>query len=649
MILRNLKFLTVLALIFPISAFYQSKSRHNIAKRSTRENYMLCLGCNFYVAGVVDTVNNPAATDENVMKALGILCTSYNPDMSPVVCAGILNNMKDVIVGMIQDKSYGAKELCSLINYGICNFDSNPWDLVPWSVEIPAQLEVLPAAQPMPKKLNILHVTDIHLDLKYQPGTTAFCSEPLCCHADSSSISPSEADAEYAADLYEILGSQMPENIAEANQYFTSHTRNCNIPVKFFNVFLKTVKKLHQKKPIDAIYWTGDLAPHNIWETGKDHNLIKLYKKFGKILSKQLKKFKIPIYFSLGNHDTIKAVNYYSINEAQTRANRAILKSMKNHIKLNKFQSKKFAKYGFYSQDLNAGLKIVTINSNFGYIENFQLLTDLESTADVGGMLKWLIKELLLAEQNGQKVHILGHISPAQSNPQHAKTCSKTWSENYHKIVTRFSHVITGQFFGHLHTDLGLQVMLNKDPINSENRDQFLKALKGMNKNITDQEKIKNLKKVEAINNFVVSPSLTTFDGGLPGFKLLKTNMYGDLINFADYFVNNASGNEIPKFVKTFEFRQKFEKEIKKSGLNLEDNYATKAVSQIFYNHLVDVYFSSDQEYFDYVDKKYRQYLGNSMLLSTGNCPEEKCRQDEICEHLESKVLDEDPCILRGD
>ena len=35
-------------------------------------------------------------------------------------------------------------------------------------------------------KIRILHLTDIHFDLEYHPGSVADCEQPLCCHNTSS-------------------------------------------------------------------------------------------------------------------------------------------------------------------------------------------------------------------------------------------------------------------------------------------------------------------------------------------------------------------------------------------------------------------------------------------------------------------------------
>lgn len=58
------------------------------------------------------------------------------------------------------------------------------------------------------------------------------------------------------------------------------------------------------------------------------------------------------------------------------------------------------------------------------------LLFDDEDPFD---QLKWLVNELSQAEANRESVHILTHI-PTSDN-----TCYKTWSQQYRRIVERYS------------------------------------------------------------------------------------------------------------------------------------------------------------------------------------------------------------------
>ena len=58
-----------------------------------------------------------------------------------------------------------------------------------------------------------------------------------------------------------------------------------------------------------------------------------------------------------------------------------------------------------------------------------------------------MVDILTEAEDKGIKVQILGHVPPGDDD------CLQAYSWNYYRIISRFSHIITGQFFGHIHKD----------------------------------------------------------------------------------------------------------------------------------------------------------------------------------------------------
>lgn len=66
---------------------------------------------------------------------------------------------------------------------------------------------------------------------------------------------------------------------------------------------------------------------------------------------------------------------------------------------------------------------------------------------DMVTQLEWLRDTLIMAEANGEKVHILGHVPP------NTASCVHAWNREYNKLVRHFAHIISGQFNGHTHTD----------------------------------------------------------------------------------------------------------------------------------------------------------------------------------------------------
>lgn len=98
----------------------------------------------------------------------------------------------------------------------------------------------------------------------------------------------------------------------------------------------------------------------------------------------------------------------------------------------------------FYSVLVRPGFRIITLNMNYCNNKNWWLLLN---NTDPAAELQWLIYELQSAEFSNEKVHIIGHIPPGESD------CLKIWSRNYYSIISRYESTIVAQFYGHTHFD----------------------------------------------------------------------------------------------------------------------------------------------------------------------------------------------------
>lgn len=103
-----------------------------------------------------------------------------------------------------------------------------------------------------------------------------------------------------------------------------------------------------------------------------------------------------------------------------------------------------FRKYGYYTMEsrTDRNLRIIALNTNMCYIDNFWLPTD---PIDPYGQLQWFSDTMDLAEQLNQKVFIIGHISPGSYD------CWPPWSNQFHRIIHRYEDLIKGQWYGHEH------------------------------------------------------------------------------------------------------------------------------------------------------------------------------------------------------
>ncbi len=136
---------------------------------------------------------------------------------------------------------------------------------------------------------------------------------------------------------------------------------------------------------------------------------------------------------------------------------------------------------------IRPGFRVIVVNTNYCARLN---IWSLYSPIDPADHLKWLIKELLIAEEVGDKVHIVGHVPPDN------RECTQAWLYNFLAIVERFKDTIVAQFYGHTHAD------------------EF--RVFHSNKNFSDP-----------IGFGFIAPSLTTYHVFNPAYRIYTTDKKG--------------------------------------------------------------------------------------------------------------------------
>lgn len=154
----------------------------------------------------------------------------------------------------------------------------------------------------------------------------------------------------------------------------------------------------------------------------------------------------VEIYPLIGNHEP-DICNLYPPESAWgnfslTWMYDAVIRPYEDSIPVN--QVNLFRKYGYYSVQSKAdrNLRIVVLNTNLCYIDNFWLPT---APIDPFNQLQWFADTMDLAERFGQKVFIIGHISPGSYD------CWPTWSHQFNRVISRYEAIIKGQWYGHEH------------------------------------------------------------------------------------------------------------------------------------------------------------------------------------------------------
>ncbi|RWS30122.1 sphingomyelin phosphodiesterase-like protein 2, partial [Leptotrombidium deliense] len=106
----------------------------------------------------------------------------------------------------------------------------------------------------------------------------------------------------------------------------------------------------------------------------------------------------------------------------------------------------------------------------------------------------------------GDKVHLIGHIAPDN------RECTQQWTDNFLRILERFKETVTAQFYGHTHKD---EFRVYYSPSTNE-----------------------------PIGMAFLGPSLTSFKGNNPAYRIYSVNEDNTVQNHETYFFNLTEANQ---------------------------------------------------------------------------------------------------------
>jgi len=126
----------------------------------------------------------------------------------------------------------------------------------------------------------------------------------------------------------------------------------------------------------------------------------------------------------------------------------------------------------------------------------------LVNPVDPAGMIQWLSDQLQQAEDNGDKVIIIGHQKSSGSLP------SFSWV--YFDLILRYESTVVGQYFGHSHEDYFISYL---DPSNTS----------------------------RGFSNAYICPSVTTYSNLNVGFRIYEMDIASKWITDAFTYTFNLT------------------------------------------------------------------------------------------------------------
>ncbi|KAJ5050724.1 uncharacterized protein L3040_002597 [Drepanopeziza brunnea f. sp. 'multigermtubi'] len=294
-------------------------------------------------------------------------------------------------------------------------------------------------------RVKVLHLSDFHLDPRYQVASEANCSSGLCCRYSAAGTSPVIFPAPlygaYKCDTPYYLGLAALQSMGAMTGTGTTHA-----------------------SPAWTIY-TGDLVSHD-----RQSEMSREYVEYTETsIYGMLKSYiKGPVFPVLGNHDSSPENidgphslpgplgKQFSWNYDHVSA------LWKNNGWIDDATAEQAAlHYAAYSVKNHYGLRIITLNTDFWYRNNY--LNFINTTdPDVSGTFSFMIKELQAAEDAGERVWIIGHVLSGWDGAN----LLPNPIDLFYQIVDRYSpHVIANVFWGHTHEDQTLIYYANNGTV----------------------------------------------------------------------------------------------------------------------------------------------------------------------------------------
>ena len=350
--------------------------------------------------------------EEGLYKFCSKLCSIV---LDEKVCYAAIQRYGPIALDSLIKRATDKKIICSTLNLCPSSFDYISIEDYAKRVlsDKPENIDSLkPKINMNGKTLNVLQVTDIHLDLNYKENAIIECGIPLCCH-------------------------ETPKNIFDSNVKLSGKygaIGNCDCSLEVVDAFSVKAKELEP----DFILFTGDNIAHNVWEDTQEEVVYNtriiidsIERNFGK---------DTPIYPAIGNHEKAPVDEYYGPESVLLNGLAEIFKPY-----LSDEAYVTFKNYGYYSMlHKDTNLRIISLNCLVCDTMNFNLIFDASQAKD---MFDWFENELKKAEKNNEIVYLLDHIPLV--NHQHTLQCTYRLKI----LLDRYQHIVRGYFSGHSHSE----------------------------------------------------------------------------------------------------------------------------------------------------------------------------------------------------
>jgi sphingomyelin phosphodiesterase len=290
--------------------------------------------------------------ESSLIEELGITLCQHLHLADDAVCAGMIEEYNPVLMEILRHSPLSTYEICGVAFQ--CMRQSDIPSLK-WNVTLPPPTKSISAQSPSLSTLSVLHLADLHIDTKYAPGSNANCGRPLCCRDG------------------------IPKS-GEIGAGFWGDYRTCDLPQWTTEHMLKYI--IQNEEQIDFIYFTGDIAPHDVWQQTQEKDLEEI--SFTTRLLKQTFPNK-KIYPCVGNHEAAPPDLFSTDNMSWLYVNLA--NQWINEFGLNEQTRETILKGGYYTTIVSPKIRLISLNMNYCTENNYWLFIN---STDPLGQLQWV-------------------------------------------------------------------------------------------------------------------------------------------------------------------------------------------------------------------------------------------------------------------
>ncbi|KAJ5884215.1 acid sphingomyelinase [Penicillium tannophilum] len=459
------------------------------------------------------------------------------------VCEGAIAREGPILAHDLRNMevpSHTTTLFCTTV-FGLCDYPA----ITDYTVDFPSSK---PANASRPASsgetpIQVVHISDIHVDLSYEVGASYDCTKNICCRPYTAADAP--GNTSYPAGEY--------------------GNHNCDSPL---DLELSMYEAIQSLVP-DAAFsiFTGDVVEGAVWlvnETEVTNDLNDAY-------NTRMASYFSQIYGVIGNHD-VAPVNSFPPSDIDTTiSSQWAYDTLSSDWEqwIGSTAATTADDYGSYSVKYSGGnLRIISFNTNFYYKENFWLYEKTMQT-DPNSQLAWIVDELDAAETAGERVWLMGHMPMGASDAFH------DGSNYFNQIIQRYDATIAAVFYGHTH------------------KDEFEIAYSDYSNPTADTATMMSY----------IAPALTPTSGN-PTFRVYSVDpvTFG-ILDFQVYFANMSSSTYQTK--PTWE-KYYSAKEAYGSLLSPPVTDSAAELTPAFWHNVTALFESDDSVFQDYVARKSR-------------------------------------------